>query len=82
MEGHYQRLSWVHDLEHEGFRFAAFDCLTYNDEGEVVYFAWITNLPVRNDTVCELANHVAWPDRNPRHWARQWYELPGPIVPD
>lgn len=56
VEGHYQRLSWVHDLEHEGFRFAAFDCLTYNDEGEVVYFAWITNLPVRNDTVCELAN--------------------------
>ena len=53
---HYQRLSWVHDLEHAGFRFAAFDCLTYNDEGEVVYFAWITNLPVRRDTVCELAN--------------------------
>ena len=52
----YQRLSWVHDLEHEGFRFAAFDCLTYNDEGEVVYFSWITNLPVRRDTVCELAN--------------------------
>lgn len=35
----YQRLNWVHDLEHEGFRFAACDCLTYNDEGEVVYFA-------------------------------------------
>ena len=53
----YQRLSWVHDLEHEGFRFAAFDCLTYDDEGEVVYFAWMTNLPVRRDTVTELANH-------------------------
>jgi hypothetical protein len=52
----YQRLSWVHDLEHEEFRFAAFDCLTYNDEGEVVYFAWITNLPVRRDTVVALAN--------------------------
>ena len=52
----YQRLSWVHDLEHEEFRFAAFDCLTYNDKGEVVYFAWITNLPVRRDTVVELAN--------------------------
>jgi hypothetical protein len=52
----YQRLSWVHDLEHEGFRFTAFDCLTYNDEGEVVYFAWMTNLPVRRDTVVELAN--------------------------
>ena len=38
------------------FRFAAFDCLTYNNDGEVVYFAWITNLPVRCDTVCELAN--------------------------
>jgi hypothetical protein len=52
----YQRLSWVQDLEHEGFRFAAFDCLTYNEGGEVVYFAWITNLPVRRDTVGELAN--------------------------
>ena len=56
VEARYQRLSWVHDLEHEGFRFAAFDCLTYNDDGEDVYFAWITNLPVRCDTVCELAN--------------------------
>jgi len=55
--GHYQRLSWVHDLEHEEFRFAAFDCLTHNDDGEVVYFAWITNLPVRRDTVVALANH-------------------------
>ena len=52
----YQRLSWVHDLEHAGFRFTAFDCLTYNDQGEVVYFAWMTNLPVRRDTVVELAN--------------------------
>jgi len=53
----YQRLSWVHDLEHEEFRFAAFDCLTYNDDREAVYFAWITNLPVRRDTVVALANH-------------------------
>ena len=53
----YQRLSWVHDLEHEDFRFSAFDCLTYNDQSEPVYFAWITNLPVRRDTVGELANH-------------------------
>jgi hypothetical protein len=57
VDGRYQRLSWVHDLEHEEFRFAAFDCLTYNDDGEVVYFAWITNLPVRRDTVVALANH-------------------------
>ncbi|TVR78286.1 MAG: hypothetical protein EA405_14590 [Rhodospirillales bacterium] len=55
--GRYQRLSWIHDLEHEEFRFAALDCLTYNDDGEVVYFAWITNLPVRRDTVVALANH-------------------------
>ncbi|MBM4094198.1 MAG: hypothetical protein FJ276_33045 [Planctomycetes bacterium] len=55
--GRYQRLSWVHDLEHEEFRFTAFDCLTYNDDGEVVYFAWITNLTVRRDTVIALANH-------------------------
>jgi hypothetical protein len=52
----YQRLSWVCDLEHEGFRFSAFDCLTYNDDGEVVYFAWMTDLPVRRDTVVALAN--------------------------
>lgn len=56
VEDRYQRLSWMHDLEHAGFRFAAFDCLTYNDKGEGVYFAWITNRPVRRDTVCELAN--------------------------
>jgi hypothetical protein len=52
----YQRLSWVHDLEHEGFHFTAFDCLTYNDDGEVVYFAWMTILPVRRDTVVALVN--------------------------
>ncbi len=52
----YQRLSWVHDLEHEGFRFTAFDCLTYNEDEEVVYFAWMTDMVVRRDTVCELAN--------------------------
>jgi hypothetical protein len=52
----YQRLSWVNDLEHQTFHFSAFDCLTYNDEGEVVYFAWITDLPVRHDTVVALAN--------------------------
>jgi hypothetical protein len=56
VQDRYQRLSWVHDLEHEGFGFSAFDCLTYNDDGEVVYFAWITNLAVRADTVGELAN--------------------------
>ena len=54
--GRYQRLSWVHDLEHEEFRFCAFDCLTYNKHGEVVYFAWMTNLVVRRDTVVDLAN--------------------------
>lgn len=52
----YQRLSWENTLEHEGFTFNAFDCLTYNDKGEVVYFAWISDLPVRRDTVVELAN--------------------------
>ena len=52
----YQRLSWVHDLEHEGFHFTAFDCLTYHEDGEVVYFAWMTDMLVRRDTVGELAN--------------------------
>jgi len=56
VDDRYQRLSWEGDLEHEGLRFSAFDCLTYNDKGEVVYFAWITVLPVRRDTVAELAN--------------------------
>lgn len=56
VDDRYQRLSWAHDLEHETFRFAAFDCLTYNAEGDVIYFAWITNLPVRRDTVVALAN--------------------------
>jgi hypothetical protein len=57
IDGRYQRLSWVNDLEHEGFQFSAFDCLTYNDEQDVVYFAWVTNLPVRGDTVVLFANH-------------------------
>ncbi len=53
----YQRLSWIYDLEHEGFKFSAFDCLTYNEHGEVVYFAWITDMQVQRDTVVELANN-------------------------
>lgn len=57
IDGRYQRLSWVHDLEHEGFTFNAFDCLTYNEKGEVVYFAWCTDLPVNRDNVVPFANH-------------------------
>ena len=53
----YQRLSWVSDLEHEEHRFTAFDCLTYNDDLEPTYFAWITDLPVSVRTVTKLANH-------------------------
>jgi hypothetical protein len=56
VDDRYQRLSWLHDLEHEGFRFTAFDCLTYNEDKEVVYFAWMTDMLVQRDTVCELAN--------------------------
>lgn len=56
VDDRYQRLNWVHDLEHEDFRFTAVDCLTYNDHREVVYFAWLTNMVVRRDTVCEVAN--------------------------
>lgn len=52
-----QRLTWVNDLEHEDHRFTAFDCLTYNDEQQIVYFAWITDLPVTIRTITELANH-------------------------
>lgn len=56
VDDRYQRLSWIHDLEHAGFRFTAFDCLTYNEDNEVVYFAWMTDMVARRDTVCELAN--------------------------
>jgi hypothetical protein len=56
VDDRYQRLSWLHDLEHEGFHFTAFDCLTYNEDEEVVYFAWMTDMVVHRDTVCELAN--------------------------
>jgi len=52
----YQRLSWVGDLQHEGHRFSAFDCLTYNDKCEVQYFAWCTNMRVDSNTVSILAN--------------------------
>jgi hypothetical protein len=54
--GRYQRIAWVNDLEHEGHRFGAFDCLTYNRDHEQQYFAWITNLPVRDSTVRQLTN--------------------------
>jgi len=57
VQDRYQRLSWVHDLEHEGHRFSAFDCLTYNDDLEPIYFAWITDLPVNAKRVVQLANH-------------------------
>ena len=57
VDNRYQRLSWLSDLEHEGHRFTAFDCLTYNDDLEPTYFAWITNLPVSVRRVVKLANH-------------------------
>ena len=53
----YQRLSWVCDLQHQDFIFNAIDCLTYNDDMEVVYFAWCTDLPVNENNVTQLANH-------------------------
>ena len=79
----YQLLTWVHDLEHESFRFSAFDCLTYNEDGEVVYFAWMTNLPVRRDTVVELANQGGrkrWTIENQgfRNQKQQEYRLEHP----
>lgn len=55
--GRYQRLSWINDLEHEGHGFGAFDCLTYNDEFQQAYFAWITDLRISADRVGKLANH-------------------------
>jgi len=54
--GRYQRFSWVGDLQHEGHRFGAFDCLTYNEQKQQQYFAWITSLPVRESTVRQLAS--------------------------
>jgi len=56
VDDRYQRLSWVGHLEHEGRRFSAFDCLTYNDKHEVQYFAWCTNVRVDSNTVSILAN--------------------------
>lgn len=83
----YQRLSWLHDLEHEGFRFTAFDCLTSNEHGEVVYFAWMTNMLVHRDTVCELANQGGrkrWTIENQgfRNQKHQEYRLEHPYSAD
>lgn len=83
----YQRLSWVHDLDHEGFRFTAFDCLTYNEHNEVVYFAWMTDLVVRRDTVGELANQGGrkrWTIENQgfRNQKHQEYRLEHPYSDD
>jgi hypothetical protein len=87
VNGRYPRLSWIHDLEHEEFRFTAFDCLTYKDDGEVVYFAWITDMPVRRDTVGELANHGGrkrWTIENQgfRNQKHQEYRLEHPYSDD
>ena len=57
VDDRYQRLSWISDLEHEGHRFTGFDCLTYNDDLEPTYFAWLTDLPVSARHVTRLANH-------------------------
>lgn len=82
----YQRLSWVHDLDHESFRFTAFDCLTYNEHGGV-YFSWATNMVVRRDTVCELANQGGrkrWTIENQgfRNQKHQEYRLEHPYSDD
>jgi len=76
----YQRLSWVSDLSHEGHTFTAFDCLTYNDDGEPTYFAWVTELPVNARGVVRLANHGGrkrWTIENQgfNNQKHQWYEL-------
>jgi hypothetical protein len=63
----YQRLAWINDLEHAAHRFSACDCLTYDEDQEIQYFAWITNLPVKSDTVIALANQggrVRWKIEN------------------
>ena len=83
----YQRLSWIHDLQQEGFRFTAFDCLTYNEHGEVVYFAWMSNMLVRRDTVFELANQGGrkrWTIENQgfRNQKHQEYRLEHPYSDD
>ena len=57
IDDRYQRLSWVDDLQHDNHRFTGFDCLTYNDDGEQIYFAWLTDLPLNARTVVTLANH-------------------------
>lgn len=83
VDDRYQRLSWVHDLEHEDFRFTALDCLTYNEDNEQVYFAWMTDMPVRRDTVGELANQGGrkrWTIENQgfRNQKHQGYRLEHP----
>lgn len=63
----YQRISWVNDLEHESHRFSAFDCLTYDRRQDHQYFAWITDLPVREATLRQLTNRggrIRWKIEN------------------
>lgn len=56
VDGRCQRLSWVADLEHAGHRFWGFDCLTYNQDCEVQYFAWCSSMRADKKTVAVLAN--------------------------
>lgn len=80
VDGRYQRLSWVNDLQHEGHRFSAFDCLTYDDQQKTQYFAWITNLRVNRSIISTLANQggrTRWKIENQgfKEQKRHGYEL-------
>ena len=73
-------LSWVNDLQHEGHRFSAFDCLTYDDQQRIQYFAWISNRRVNRSIVATLANHggrTRWKIENQgfKEQKRNGYEL-------
>ena len=80
VDNQYQRLSWVNDLQHEGHRFSAFDCLTYNKQQKIQYFAWISNRRVNRSIISTLANQggrTRWKIENQgfKEQKRHGYEL-------
>ena len=51
-----QELSWVNDLNHEGYTVNGFSCLIEEKDKEPRYFAWLTSFSVDRYNIDTLAN--------------------------
>jgi hypothetical protein len=52
-----QRFAWVNGLDHQGHRVNAFECTeTVRGKNKQTYHAWLTDLPVTEESVAQLSN--------------------------